>query len=99
MTKNDTAPGISASSIAQSPDNRQEVSRLLAVAGHDLKQPLTIAMLFVDLVRTDADGEKTPERLDRAYDALRQLGTELDALAATALRSDALGPRLQPVRI
>ena len=53
----------------------------------------------VDLVRTDARGEKTPERLDRAYDALRQPGTELDAPAATSQRSDTLGPRLQPVRI
>ena len=99
MDKHGNAFDISASPIAQRPDDRQEVSRLLAVAGHDLKQPLSIAMMFVDLVRKDARGVKTPERLDRAYEALRQLGAQLDALAVMSQRSDALGPRLQPVTI
>jgi len=56
-------------------------------------------MMFVDLVRKDAGGVKTPERLDRAYEALRQLGAQLDALAVMSQRSGALGPRLQPVTI
>ncbi len=99
MEKHGTAFDIAASPVAKRPDDRQEVSRLLAVAGHDLKQPLSIAMMFLDLVRRDARGAKTPERLDRVYDALRQLCAELDALAAMSKSSDALGPHLQPVRI
>lgn len=77
---------------------RSAMARLLAVAGHDLKQPLQIAMMAIDRVVSDGVAPRAAARLGLASDALQRLGRELDDLARSSQFGDA-PPQLRPVAL
>ncbi len=80
-------------------EERKHLSRILGVIGHDLKQPVSVAMMFVEMARADLAGEKSPERLQRAYEALRQVCRELDAITRTSQSGKAFSPRTREVPV
>lgn len=75
---------------------RTAMARLLAVAGHDLKQPLQVALMAIDRAVRDGVAPGAAARLDLASDALQRLGRELDDLARSSQAGD-VQPRLRPV--
>lgn len=77
--------------------SRQAMARLLAVAGHDLKQPIQVAMLSIDLAIRQSVPAAAAERLTIALDAMRRLGTELNDIARLSQHEPGLRPQLQPV--
>lgn len=72
--------------------SRAAMSRLMAVAGHDLRQPIQVAMLSV--ARAISDGVSAPaaRRLTLALDAMKRLVTELDDIARLSQRDESLRP-------
>ncbi|MHC2017694.1 sensor histidine kinase [Methylobacterium sp. CM6247] len=62
------------------------MSRLLAVAGHDLKQPLQVALMAIEGVLQRSVDPAISERLNLATHALQRLGSELDDLARSSQR-------------
>lgn len=65
-------------------------SQLLAVAGHDLRQPLQVMSMVLDQVARRSTDPKEKDRLDMALDAGRRLASDLDGLArASELAGDA----------
>ncbi len=77
---------------------RSAMARLLAVAGHDLKQPLQVALMAIDRAVSDGVGPRAAARLGLASDALVRLGRELDDLARSS-QTGAVPPRLGPVAL
>ncbi len=75
---------------------RTAMSRLLAVAGHDLKQPLQVALMAIERAVSDGVAPRAAARLGLASDALVRLGRELDDIARTSQVGGA-PPRLGPV--
>ncbi|WP_336490500.1 sensor histidine kinase [Methylobacterium nigriterrae] len=75
---------------------RSVMARLLAVAGHDLKQPLQVALISIERAVFDGVGPRVAGRLAMAIDALQRLGRELDELARSSL-SGGRSPRVQAV--
>ncbi|AWN37142.1 sensor histidine kinase [Methylobacterium radiodurans] len=75
---------------------RSAMARLLAVAGHDLKQPLQVALMAIERAVSDGVAPRAAARLGLASDALVRLGRELDDLARSSQSGDA-PPRLDPV--
>jgi signal transduction histidine kinase len=75
---------------------RSAMARLLAVAGHDLKQPLQVALMAIECAVSDGVAPRAAARLDLASDALLRLGRELDDLARSSQVADA-PVRLVPV--
>lgn len=75
---------------------RMAMSRLLAVAGHDLKQPLQVALMAIERAVSDGVAPRAAARLGLASDALMRLGRELDDIARTSQAGEA-PPRLGPV--
>lgn len=73
--------------------------RIIAVAGHDLKQPLQIAVMAISRALQFGVDEVARERLDLALQALRRLGRELDDLALSSQARSSLEPRIQPVAL
>ena len=70
-------------------------SRLMAVAGHDLKQPLQVATMLLEgaLLTANAANQK---RIERSMDALSQIGIGLDRLAQDSRIGDELTqPRIR----
>ena len=75
---------------------QRNVSRLMAVAGHDLKQPLQVMVLAIDRIRNKLTEPKDRERLGLAIDAGMRLAEGLDRLAETSVLHTGLGaPRLK----
>lgn len=70
---------------------QSNVSRLMAVAGHDLKQPLQVMVIAIDRIRSKLTDKKDKERLGHAVDAGMQMAEELDRLAETSLLQSGLG--------
>ncbi|MDB5547855.1 MAG: histidine kinase [Tardiphaga sp.] len=60
---------------------QRNVSRLMAVAGHDLKQPLQVMVMAIDRVRGKLTDTRDQERLGHAIDAGMRIAEELDQLA------------------
>lgn len=60
---------------------RLGMARIMAVAGHDLKQPLQIAVMSIERAMGDEIGERAAKRLSVALDALFRLDNELTELA------------------
>ena len=60
---------------------QRNVSRLMAVAGHDLKQPLQVMVMAIDRVRGKLPEAKDRERLGHAVDAGMRIAEDLDRLA------------------
>ncbi len=74
---------------------QRNVSRLMAVAGHDLKQPLQVMVMAIDRVRNKLTDPKDRERLGHAIDAGMRIAEDLDQLAEmSALQTDNGLPRL-----
>jgi signal transduction histidine kinase len=75
---------------------QRNISRLMAVAGHDLKQPLQVMVLAIDRTRNKLTEQKDRDRLALAVDAGMRLGEELDRLAETSVLQTGLGaPQLK----
>jgi signal transduction histidine kinase len=70
---------------------QRNISRLMAVAGHDLKQPLQVMVMAIDRVRSKLTDEKDRERLGYAIDAGLRMAEELDQLAETSLLQTGVG--------
>ncbi|SEP08167.1 Histidine kinase-, DNA gyrase B-, and HSP90-like ATPase [Methylobacterium sp. UNC300MFChir4.1] len=77
---------------------RSAMARLLAVAGHDLKQPLQVALMAIDRAVSEGVGPRAAARLGLASDALVRLGRELDDLARSS-QAGSVAPRLGPVAV
>src|SRR6202011_1725650 len=74
---------------------QRNISRLMAVAGHDLKQPLQVMVLAIDRVRSKLTEPRDRERLRLAIDAGTRMAEELDRLAETSALQIGLGaPKL-----
>ena len=74
---------------------QRNVSRLMAVAGHDLKQPLQVMVMAIDRVRSKLTDARDQERLGYAIDAGMRIAEELDRLAEmSALQGGDGIPRL-----
>ncbi len=77
---------------------RTAMARLLAVAGHDLKQPLQVALMAIECAVSDGVAPRAAARLGLASDALQRLGRELDDLARSSQAGD-VPPRLATVAL
>lgn len=74
--------------------------RILAIAGHDLRQPIQIVQLSHEMIGAGALSERERKYLARADDALRRLVHQLDLIAeAGRLEGKQLAPRLEPVAL
>lgn len=79
---------------------QHNVARLMAVAGHDLKQPLQVMIMAIERVRGKVQDRRDRERLDLAVTAGMRMAEELDRLAETSvLQSSDAAPRLAPVAL
>lgn len=76
---------------------RSAMARLMAVAGHDLRQPVQVAMLSI--ARAVSEGVSAPaaRRLTLALEAMKRLGKELDDIARLSQRDEGLQPHRRPV--
>lgn len=73
--------------------------RIMAVAGHDLKQPLHLAMMSLELAALAGTGAQTAKQLTTALRALRRLNVELDDLARASQADDRLAPVVRPAAL
>jgi signal transduction histidine kinase len=73
--------------------------RIMAVAGHDLKQPLQIALMSIDVALGEGVSPVIENQLKTARGALKRLTHELDDLARTSQADDRLAPRLQATQL
>ncbi|PPT77924.1 histidine kinase [Xanthomonas arboricola pv. populi] len=69
-------------------------SRLMAIAGHDLKTPLRTAAYAIDKMRRHANVDSIPT-LVTARDAINLVARNLDELATLAAASETVTPDLQ----
>ena len=75
---------------------QRNISRLMAVAGHDLKQPLQVMVLAIDRTRSKLTDPRDRQRLSLALDAGTRMAEELDRLAeSSALQSGLGAPKLK----
>jgi signal transduction histidine kinase len=75
-------------------------TRILAIAGHDLRQPIQIVQLSHEMIGAGALPERERKYLARADEALRRLVHQLDLIAeAGRLEGKQLAPRLEPVAL
>jgi len=73
---------------------------LLAMAGHDLRQPLQVITSAHDVLRQILDSDKQREELARAADAAARLGNMLNELVGALRLRERSGDHLQfPVRL
>lgn len=79
--------------------SRQEMARLMAVAGHDLKQPIQVAMLSLAMAIRGDVSAPTAKRLKVALDAMKRLNVELDDIARLSQRDGVTSVRLRPVHL
>ena len=75
-------------SLLQAERGRRYRSRLMAVAGHDLRQPLSVMTMVIDQLRTTVSDGDDREQLALAAAAAQSLGNDLNRLAQ-ASREDA----------
>jgi signal transduction histidine kinase len=73
-------------------------SRLMAIAGHDLKTPLRTAAYAIDKMRRHANVDSVPT-LVNARDAINLVARNLDELATLAAASETATPDLQPLAL
>ncbi|WP_339026894.1 HAMP domain-containing sensor histidine kinase [Bradyrhizobium symbiodeficiens] len=76
---------------------RLGMARIMAVAGHDLKQPLQVAVMSIERAMLDGIETHTAKRLSLALDALFRLDVELSELAYSSQIATCLEPSVQPV--
>lgn len=70
---------------------QRNVSQLLTVAGHDLKQPLQVMIMTLDRMRGKIDDPRDKERVNYAIDAGMRLAEDLDRLAETSAMQSGSG--------
>lgn len=63
----------------------RNVSRLMAVVGHDLKQPLQVMVMAIERVRRKLADPRDRERMDLAIEAGMRMAEELDRLAEASV--------------
>jgi len=74
-------------------------SRLMAVMGHDLKQPVNVINMCLTLLEPDLEGEENAQTLSFARGAIDTLSGELDALAqASRLDQDSVRIAKVPIQ-
>ncbi|PPT98971.1 GAF domain-containing sensor histidine kinase [Xanthomonas arboricola] len=73
-------------------------SRLMAIAGHDLKTPLRTAAYAIDKMRRHANGDSI-QTLVTARDAINLVARNLDELATLAAASETATPDLQSLAL
>lgn len=73
-------------------------SRLMAIAGHDLKTPLRTAAYAIDKMRRHANVDSVPT-LVTARDAINLVARNLDELATLAAASETATPDPQPLAL
>ncbi|MEH2477283.1 signal transduction histidine kinase [Nitrobacteraceae bacterium AZCC 2146] len=79
---------------------QRNISRLMAVAGHDLKQPLQVMVMAIDRIRNKLTDDKDRQRLGYAIDAGMRMAEELDHLAETSVLQTGFGaPDIKPFPI
>jgi signal transduction histidine kinase len=79
---------------------QRNISRLMAVAGHDLKQPLQVMVMAIDRIRNKLTDPRDQERLGYAVDAGLRMAEELDQLAETSAMQTGFGaPQLKTFAI
>ena len=64
--------------------SRTAMARLLAVAGHDLKQPLQVALMSMAGAVRDGVDSRTEQRIGTAMEALIRLECELDDIVLSS---------------
>lgn len=84
--------------LAQADRVSRERSRVMAIAGHDLKQPLQVISVALDAVQPHLPNPRQAKLVETALDAADRLARELDGLA-TASRLGKAAPELQPVAL
>jgi signal transduction histidine kinase len=77
--------------LAASDRMQQNVRRMMAIAGHDLKQPLQIMQMAIDRVQKKLTEPRDQERLRYAVNASTQMAEELDRLAETSVLEAGFG--------
>ena len=82
-----------ADAVVRAEAARAAMARLMAVAGHDLKQPLQVAVMSIARAAKDGIAPGVAARLNVALDALERLGCELDDLARSSQAGSGLQPR------
>lgn len=99
MYADGSAGGTAEDTVRTAEASRRAMARLVAVAGHDLKQPLQLAILSVG--RAVADGVPAPvaRRLNIALDAMERLGSELSDIARLSQQGGGLQPRRRAIRL
>ena len=70
--------------LAQAEAARLGLARIMAVAGHDLKQPLQVAVMSIERAMSGAIGTMAKTRLSLALEALFRLDAELSELARSS---------------
>jgi signal transduction histidine kinase len=87
------------STIAEGDARLALTRRMMAIAGHDLKQPLQIALMSLERVGATTPGAPVDRYLAIAKAALRRLNVELEDLARNSQVDEKLRPRVGPVAI
>ena len=82
-------------SASRAEAGRLALVRLMAVAGHDLQQPLHIALAAISRAASDGGMGSASRHLAVATHALRRLGSELEDLARVSQSADGLAPTLR----
>jgi signal transduction histidine kinase len=75
------------------------MSRIMAVAGHDLKQPLHVAMLSMERAVDQGVPATAAYCLRVALDAMKRLNSELSDIARLSQIEGALQPHRRPVQV
>lgn len=77
--------------------SRRAMARLMAVAGHDLRQPIQVAMLSIAMAIGETVSAPAAKRLRIALDAMKRLGLELEDITRLSQQDSAVRPRPRPV--
>ncbi|MBZ9891493.1 HAMP domain-containing histidine kinase [Mesorhizobium sp. BR1-1-3] len=92
-----TTEQASAEAVERALASRAAMARMMAVAGHDLKQPLHVAMMSLAYAAEAGMPALIADRLRIALDAMKRLGSELDDIARLSQKDETLQPRRQNV--
>lgn len=72
---------------------QRNVARVMAVVGHDLKQPLQVMVMAIDRVRKKLLDPRDQERMNQAIAAGMSIAEELDRLAEASVMQSGGAPR------
>lgn len=92
-------PRSADAAVAFSEAARSTMACLVESAGHDLRQPLQVAILSIARAVGEGVEPKAAERLATAMDALKRLASELDNMTEIACGDAFPGPKLTDVSL